>query len=100
MNYKRAFQCKKCPQSNEEDGCPMWWEYMATNIQSGEEVLKKCCGYQALPMFLTEVIKASNRPAAEMGSMRNELGNAVERIPALLSYNNEPKLIEESEDGS
>jgi len=81
MNYKKAFKCSSCPESNTEKGCPMWWEFMQTNNVSGEEKLQKMCGYQALPTFLIEVIKASNRPAAVMESARNDMIEAVTRIP-------------------
>jgi hypothetical protein len=71
MNYSRAWHCDKCPQTNNDDGCPCWIEYMQSN-PSGDERLKKECLFQALPIFLIEVIKASNRPAAAIESMRNE----------------------------
>ena len=82
MNYKKAFICKKCPQSNGENGCPMWWEFMATDVSSQKQAIKKMCGYQALPTFLTEVIIASNRPAAEISAMRCE---AEDQKDALVS---------------
>ena len=84
MNYKNAFICKKCPQSNGENGCPMWWEFSATNVESNQPVLKKMCGYQALPTFLTEVIVASNRPAAEIGAMRCEAENQKDALVSAL----------------
>ena len=88
MNFKKAFKCKKCPESNGVNGCPMWWEYMQTN-GLGQEKIEKSCGYQALPMFMIEVIKASNRPAEEIGSMRNEMLNAVNRLPNLIGMVND-----------
>lgn len=35
--FKRAFQCNKCPQRNDEEGCPDWVEYpnQAGNIVKG-----------------------------------------------------------------
>lgn len=82
MNYKNAFVCKKCPQSNNEQGCPMWWEFMAMDVASQKQELKKMCGYQALPVFLTEVISASNRPAAEIGMLRSEAERQKDEIVA------------------
>lgn len=58
----------------------MWWETVQTNIQTGEEAITKGCGYQQLPIYLVEVIKASNRPAEEMSKIREK---AVERIAAV-----------------
>lgn len=51
MNYKNAGKCHKCPQRNDEQGCPWWWEYVQTNIATGEEKVVKQCGKAALPCF-------------------------------------------------
>lgn len=76
MRYKNAEKCHKCPQSNGEDGCPWWWELMERNDQ-GQERLNKQCGKAYIPTLLVEVIKASNRPAAEMGAMRQGVVEAM-----------------------
>jgi hypothetical protein len=73
MNYRNAHNCRKCPQRNDADGCPDWWEWAETNPATGEDRIQKMCGRQALPKFLVEVIKASNRPAAAVESTRNEI---------------------------
>ena len=44
---------------------------MHTNIATGEDKLVKDCGYKLMPTMLVEVIKASNRPAAAVESLRN-----------------------------
>lgn len=58
----------------------MWWEFMQTEIGTGREQLTKMCGYQALPIYLIEVIKASNRPAAEIGTMRAEIADNMRQV--------------------
>lgn len=78
MNYKNAWNCKRCPQSNDEKGCPAWVEYMQTNAATGEERLQKECLFQALPVFMIETIKAANRPAAAVESTRNELAQQLQ----------------------
>ena len=80
QNFKNAFNCKKCPGSNDENGCPMWWEYQQNNIQSGESRIVKICGYVAMPNFLISVIEASNRPAAEIGSMKNAIIEKIDQF--------------------
>lgn len=82
MNYKNAGKCHKCPQRNDELGCPWWWEVVQTNIQTGEERVHKACGksQDMLPMMLTEVIKAANRPAAEIGSMKETMAEKIEML--------------------
>jgi hypothetical protein len=79
MNYKNSWNCKKCPGNNTEAGCPAWVEYMQRN-PAGDERLQKECLFQALPVFLVEVIKASNRPAAAIESMRNETVMGLDAI--------------------
>ncbi len=79
-NYKGAFECNKCPMSNTPDAsrsCPMWWEFLVTPVGASQSELKKMCGYQALPTFLTEIISASNRPAAAIESMRDDTVKAI-----------------------
>lgn len=78
--YKNAFKCHKCPQSNDEDGCPMWWEIMETNIQTGEEKLTKDCGFQLMPKFLLETMKSGNRAAESAESHRNETVSELSRL--------------------
>ena len=69
---KNAFNCQKCPGKGGDDGCPVWWETIWEQA-SGETKIVKGCGFEQLPMYLTEVVKASNRPAAAVESMRNEM---------------------------
>ena len=69
---KHAFNCQKCPGKAGDNGCPMWWTTTWTNA-AGELKTKASCGYEQLPEFLIEVIKASNRPASAIESTRNEI---------------------------
>lgn len=83
-----------CPRNSDpQQGkyCPAWTEYAETNLQTGEERIKKECMFQAMPRFMIETVKAANRPAAAMESTRNEIARSfqelndnVRRIPALL----------------
>lgn len=80
MDYKNAFKCEDCPETNTKHGCPAWVEYSQTNMQTGEERIKKgCLGQELIPM-LTQVIMASNRPAAEIGKMRGELQGSFQQL--------------------
>ena len=92
MNYKNAMNCKKCPESNGENGCPCWTEIIMENSGTGEVKSVKNCLFQQLPMLMVEVIKASNRPAAEIGAMRGEIdtrmgdiANGMRQVPQLLA---------------
>lgn len=74
--YSNAFKCKKCPQAPGPDGCPMWWEVVYTNVQSGEQVLKCGCGYVLLPLFLVENLKSGYQAAETAQRFRNEIAQA------------------------
>lgn len=86
-----------CPRNSDPQRgkyCPAWTEYAETNIQSGEERIKRECMFQAMPRFMIECVRAANRPAAAMESSRNEiargfeeLNQRVQKIPALLLEN-------------
>lgn len=80
MSFKNANRCEACPKRNDEEGCPYWWEWVETNMSNGQERLRKQCGKQAMQIFMVEVIKASNRPAAAVESTRNEIVNGFERL--------------------
>lgn len=83
MNHTHAFQCERCPRNNDPErgpSCPAWWEWTAENVQTGESRIERMCGWQAMPRFLTEVIKASNRPAAEIGACRQQIAVGLARI--------------------
>jgi len=83
MDHRAAFQCQQCPRNNDPErgrSCPAWWEWTAENPATGETRIVRQCGWQAMPIFLTEVIKASNRPAAAVESVRNELASGLGRV--------------------
>lgn len=92
-NFKNAFKCENCPGSSGEDGCPMWWSYIQKNLGSGEERLVSECGYMAMPQFLQATLAASNRPAEEIGMMRNEIVKGLTDIGRSI-----PKLIQQEPD--
>jgi hypothetical protein len=84
MNYKNAFKCHKCPQSNGEDGCPAWNEIIMTNIQTGEDKITKGCTFQLMPFIMTEAIKASNTSANTFAAIKNEIARGYALIAQAL----------------
>ena len=75
--YKNAFNCKKCPQSAEEDGCPVWWEQLWKDQVSGEQVINKGCGFNLAQSLLVAVASEARRPASEISAMRKEIKDGV-----------------------
>ena len=90
-NKNGCFDCDNCPENHEPldtNGkqrrfCVMWWEYSQSNIQTGEQRTIKECGFRSLPVFLTEVVKASNRPAAAVESTRNEIAAGFQALTTI-----------------
>lgn len=83
VNTKNTNRCSDCPGRNDEEGCMWWWEWVETNTSNGQERLRKQCGKQAMQVFMVEVIKASNRPAAAVESTRNEIVKGFDRLASL-----------------
>lgn len=72
-----------CPENSDPQRgtyCPCWWETLHTNVATGEEKFVKSCAWGQLPLYLIEVIKASNRPAAAIESTRNEIAEGLTRV--------------------
>lgn len=80
MNYKNAFKCRKCPQSNKEDGCPAWNEVIMTNSQTGETKVEAACFYTMMPALLVESIKSANVATNTHASIRTEVGKGFAAI--------------------
>lgn len=51
------------------------------NPMSSEEKIEKNCLFRLMPQMMVEVIKASNRPAQEMGQIRNNLVDGFSKLP-------------------
>lgn len=99
--YKRAFKCAKCPRNNTEDGCPAWTEFMVHSVATGEDTMHRQCIFQALPVLLTHVIKASNRPAAAIESTRNEIAKGLAKVAVampMLAHGMGPSTDQEEPD--
>ena len=80
---KNANICHKCPKDGASDGsrgCPWWWKTTHENVSTNEIKVIEECGKVQLPLFLVEVIKASNRPAAAVESARNEISRLVAEV--------------------
>jgi hypothetical protein len=77
--YKNAFNCKRCPQSSKEDGCPAWWEQVWTDKANGNQVIKSGCGFTMSQALMVELIQTAHRPAAEISQMKKEVVDGVER---------------------
>ena len=80
MNYKNAWKCKKCPQNNGETGCPMWWEVVMKNDETGQTKVEKGCGFQILPSMMALVSTNSLHSVAASYDMRNKVVKNVGKV--------------------
>lgn len=77
--YKNALNCKRCPQTNDETGCPVWWEQVWIDKDSGKQALKKGCGFFMVQDLIMDVVKQGFGARAEVSAMREEVVNGVEK---------------------
>lgn len=78
--YKRAFYCRRCPERNDENGCPMWWVDTWENEQTGEVKPIAACGFTLLPQYL----KWTSGRAALAAISMNQVRDAVHYLPVAL----------------
>lgn len=93
-SYKRAFECKKCPQSNDENGCPNWIEVRQINNISKEERMLAGCGYQMVPYMLNEINVQIPRAAHEVSALREEVSTKVATAAALYMKATQTQALE------
>lgn len=75
--YKKAMNCKKCPQTNSLEGCPVWLETTVTEHNTGETKVQKGCGFQMIPMLLVNIARVEDTRAAEVSQMKKEVVDSV-----------------------
>lgn len=80
MRYKRAFQCHKCPQRNDQDGCPRWWEVVYENKTTGKSRVEKGCGEQLELKILLDVVGAAHGAQKQASTCQNEVANHGQAI--------------------
>jgi hypothetical protein len=81
-SYAAAYRCEDCPQSNGTNGCPKWVELLETNDVTGHERMTSGCVDQMMPNIAVNLIKAANRPAAEISAMRDDVARRMELATA------------------
>lgn len=68
--------CERCPHRFSPNGCPSWIGADVGLIEendAGEVRVVTGCYFQVMPRLMIHVIRAANRPAAAMNSLRNEI---------------------------
>jgi|SRR6185312_80785 len=76
MPYKDAFQCTKCPRSNDpeaERACPAWWEVQQRNSITEDYRTNKACAFVLLPHFLMDLGRMAHMAAETAVNSREEV---------------------------
>ena len=42
QNYRNAYNCRKCPATDGEDGCPNWWRWQETDNMGRTRIVEQC----------------------------------------------------------
>lgn len=42
QNYRNAYNCRKCPATDGEDGCPNWWRWQETDNLGRTKIVEQC----------------------------------------------------------
>ena len=84
--------------------CPFWnqegEQFLLTNTVTGENKIEQC-GAKVIIKGQIEVIKVSNRPAAAIESVRNEIAKGFTQVATVftnLSLANPNNVIEDNEE--
>ncbi len=97
-----AFPCQTkqgCPTAALKPGttgfCPAWQETSITeeNLATGQSRFMRGCYFDVQLRAMEYVIKASNRPAAEIGAIRAEVAKSVENAVAGFFARLDPEMV-------
>jgi hypothetical protein len=80
MVYKKAFKCSRCPENNTEKGCPVWWEMVLKNEETGQTKVTKACGFTLLPQLMAMVSTDTLHSVAASYDMRNKVVENVGKV--------------------
>ena len=99
LSFKNAWKCKKCPETSNENGCPMWWEVVMKNDETGQTKVTKGCGFQILPQMMALVSTNSLHSVAASYDMRNKVvknvGKVIHAVNTKLELGFDDKEVDE-----
>lgn len=90
QNYKNAFNCKKCPATDDETGCPDWWRWEEKN-EKGEARIVEQCGRAAAKHFEIQRLANTHFTVDNVVATKNAIATAADKLIKLFSV---PKLAE------
>jgi hypothetical protein len=97
MSWKGAFDCQRCPGSNNptaKRACPAWWETIWTNA-AGETKVERGCGWVQMPNLLNALAQSANGAAVSAQQMRDAAINTM-KLTAVKVLSETPYLISDA----
>jgi hypothetical protein len=97
MPYKGAFDCVRCPGSNNptaKRACPAWWETVWTNA-TGDTKVEKGCGWVQMPNLFNALAQSANGAAVSAQQMRDAAINTM-KLTAVKVLSETPYLISDA----
>lgn len=91
MPFKDAFNCVKCPRSNDpaaNRACPAWWETTWTN-DAGETRIDRSCGWTQLPTFLNHMARQANAAAISAQQCRDMNAQSIQTLALAIHHHGE-----------
>lgn len=99
MPFKDAFNCAKCPRSNDataDRACPAWWETTWTN-DAGETRIDRSCGWTQLPTFLNHMARQTNAAAISAQQCRDMNAESIQTLALAIHHHGQaPDNISDS----
>lgn len=90
-NYKNAFNCKKCPGTDDETGCPNWWRWEEKN-DKGEARIVEECGFSAGKYFEVQRLNNTRFVVDNVVATKNSIAETGQKLLQFLTAN--PGFIE------
>ncbi len=79
QNYKNAFNCKKCPATDDENGCPDWWRWEEKN-EKGEARIVEQCGRSAAKYFELQRLSNTRFVVDNVVATRNTIAETAQNV--------------------
>jgi hypothetical protein len=91
QNYKNAFNCKRCPGTDDETGCPDWWRWEEKN-EKGEARIVEQCGRAAAKHFEIQRLNNTRFVVDNVVATKNAIAETGQKLIHVLRNN--PDFIE------
>lgn len=82
MAYKHAFQCKKCPERGDEEGCPAWDDFGIQWTLPDGNVVRYHCAIKNMGPALANMVADQRSLIESVQSHRNQVSEGLDQLNA------------------